>query len=122
MSNAHHRWLVYLPAAFVAVIIAVLSLMENPQGLLPVTTSDKISHGIAYGLLALSLVFAMEYKCPSAIRHYVFVLILTIGYGGLMECLQYLCTTTRTAEWSDLGADTLGAIIGLLLFLPFYRK
>lgn len=32
--------------------------------------------------------------------------------GGLMELLQAYCTTTRSGEWLDFWADTVGVLLG----------
>ena len=32
--------------------------------------------------------------------------------GGLMELLQAYCTTTRSGEWLDFWADSLGVLLG----------
>ena len=41
--------------------------------------------------------------------------------GGLMELLQAYCTTTRSGEWLDFWADTLGVMLGTLLGLLLYH-
>jgi VanZ family protein len=122
MSSAYQRWLTYLPAALVATGIAVLSLSEQTPDYLPSSVSDKLLHAIAYCILAFTLVFALEFRRASRVLHYVYAFLLTIAYGALIELLQYFCTATRTAEWGDFCADVMGALVGVLLGLVFYRK
>ena len=49
------------------------------------------------------------------VRFSLFTLIFLTALGGLMELLQAYCTTTRSGEWLDFLADTLGVILGTAL-------
>ena len=40
-----------------------------------------------------------------------------IALGGLMELLQAYCTTTRSGEWLDFFADSVGVVLGTLIGL-----
>ena len=45
--------------------------------------------------------------------------------GGLMELLQAYCTTTRSGEWLDFWADSIGVLLGTalgLLLLLYYKN
>ncbi|MBV8249815.1 MAG: VanZ family protein, partial [Comamonas sp.] len=44
------------------------------------------------------------------------VVLLCAAYGGLIEMLQAMFTTTRGAEWLDALANTLGAALAVLLW------
>ena len=48
------------------------------------------------------------------------VLLAVVGMillGGLMELLQAYCTTTRSGEWLDFWADTVGVLLGTVVGL-----
>ncbi len=50
-----------------------------------------------------------------------------IALGGVMELLQAYCTTTRSGEWLDFYADTVGVLLGngvglLMNVLHFKRQ
>ena len=122
MSGACQRCLTYLPAVLVATGIAVLSLTEQAPQFLPLSVSDKLLHGLAYCILAFTLVFAMEFRRTSRSLHYLYAFLITIAYGAIIEILQDGCTATRTAEFADFLADVIGAMIGVLIGLVFYRK
>jgi VanZ family protein len=47
-------------------------------------------------------------------------LALLIGYGACIEASQYF-TPTRSADWADIGADTIGAFLGLKLYQYLQR-
>jgi len=67
---------------------------------------DKWAHVITFVLLTVW--FAGQYRRQSYWR----IAIGLIAYGFLIEACQRL-VTYRTAEWSDIGADVIGIIIGL---------
>ena len=84
-----------------AAIIAVLTLMPLPVS--GPTGSDKVYHILAFASLALPLPFAKP-------RWTLWVILSVIAYGGTIEVLQPYFG--RHAEWADLLADGLGAILG----------
>ena len=84
-----------------AAIIAVLTLMPLPVS--GPTGSDKVYHILAFACLALPLPFAKP-------RWTLWVILSVIAYGGTIEVLQPYFG--RHAEWADLLADGLGAILG----------
>ena len=111
-------YMAYLPAVLVAAGIAVLSLLEighAPQ----VPVSDKWSHGVAYGLLALLLVAALLHNGYRSWRAYGGTIVTCAAYGLLIEALQRFCTLTRSGEMADLYADILGALAGVIIVYLF---
>lgn len=49
-----------------------------------------------------------------------------IALGGMMELLQAYCTTTRSGEWLDFYADTVGVLlgngVGLLMNVLYFKR
>lgn len=49
-----------------------------------------------------------------------------IALGGVMELLQAYCTTTRSGEWLDFYADTVGVLlgngVGLLMNVLYFKR
>jgi len=90
-------------------IIGIYILALLPQEQAPhFSWSDKANHIFAFVVLGvlLRLGFRLNYwKCLA-------VLVL---YGTFIEASQYF-TVTRSAEWADIGADTVGSFIGLKLY------
>ena len=84
-----------------ATIIAVLTLMPLPVS--GPTDSDKVYHILAFASLALPLPFAKP-------RWTLWVILSVIAYGGTIEVMQPYFG--RHAEWTDLLADGVGAILG----------
>lgn len=115
MISTWRKWLSFMPAVLVAAGITVVSLWEAPQVPPALGLSDKTIHTLMYALLALTLMAAFLAVGRTRIAYYPIVCACVTLYGGLMELLQYCCTVTRSAEWADLLADFLGAVIGLLI-------
>ena len=84
-----------------AVIIAVLTLAPVPAG--GPAGSDKIYHILAFACLAFPLPLVRP-------RLAIWVVLGVISYGGLIEMIQPFFG--RQAEWADLIADGIGAILG----------
>ncbi len=66
---------------------------------------DKAQHVSVFVSLALTGLLAF----PKHVKSIVFWLIC---YGGLMEVMQSLLTTTRHGEWLDWLTDGVGVAIG----------
>ena len=75
---------------------------------------DKWTHLVMYG--GTCSVIWMEYlRSHHRIEWRKVVLLALVGMillGGLMELLQAYCTTTRSGEWLDFWADTVGVLLG----------
>ncbi|MGN0235981.1 MAG: VanZ family protein [Paludibacteraceae bacterium] len=123
--NSWRKYAWYLPAAIVAIVIALLSLWEHPT-LPPLVLrwSDKTWHTLMYVVQAVALLLPVaalgKERRKGLWVHYAVAWVLTAGYGGLMEVLQATCTRTRTGDWIDFVADMVGATIGLAL-VAIYR-
>jgi len=86
-------------------LILVLSLL--PPDSLPSTGLgwDKLNHAAAIAAVTLLafLTFRPHGSAAKAALWY------GLALGGLIEILQALFTTSRSAEWGDLLADLIGA-------------
>jgi VanZ family protein len=87
-----------------ALIIAVLTLAPMPSG--GPAGSDKIYHVLAFACLAFPLPLVRP-------RFAVWVILGVIAYGGVIEVIQPFFG--RQAEWADLVADGVGAILGAIV-------
>lgn len=89
---------------------------------------DKILHAGAYGgLTFLWLSVYQLHSCKkrimwSAIYKYVFIMILIVVFGILIELLQGGTTDYRTADTWDVVANTTGVLLGCLVFVLFFKK
>jgi VanZ family protein len=71
---------------------------------------DKIAHGVAFAFLMVWFGGLVPR------RMYLYLFIAFVVYGGVIELLQNL-TPYRAMELADLGADTVGLVIGWALLL-----
>jgi len=104
MMTPYGRWYMiggWVVTAILAVLIAALTLMPIPSGV--VSGSDKFHHILAFACLAFPLPFVRP-------RLALWVVVGVISYGGVIELIQP--AFGRTAEWLDLLADGVGAVIG----------
>lgn len=104
----------YAPTLAVAVVIAVLSLMENPQMDLLDRYGDKFWHTMMYVGLAFVLTGGLIADKHRSWGYAVVAWAIATGYGGLMELLQEWCTVSRTGDLYDWYADMLGALAGVV--------
>ena len=111
----------YPLSLFCILLIWVLSLTpffpETPLD--DVQFIDKWTHLVMYG--GTCIVIWWEYlRHHSSIDWRKVVLLAVIGMiflGGLMEILQAYCTTTRSGEWLDFWADSVGVLLGFVVGL-----
>ena len=87
-----------------AAAILVLALIPTSVPYTPTTGWDKSNHVLAFAVLA-------ALGCRAYPRHIAAVLASAILYGGLIEVMQSF-TPDRMAEWADLFADAIGAVVG----------
>lgn len=121
IKDLFHKKALYI-AAFITIFIAVLSLIElGPKSFAPITSSDKVYHGIAYFCLALSWLYSFSKK--EGFNSIVKYLILgCFIYGIIIEVLQTTITSYRTASYLDIVANSVGILIAVLVFHFFEKK
>ncbi len=94
-----------------------LSLTSNPPQISGVLGWDKLQHAGAYGLLSLLIVqfFSCLFGSLSD-KTWWYAGLAAVAYGALLEILQLVALTGRTAEWGDLFADAVGAFLSCVIF------
>jgi VanZ family protein len=121
------RW---LPLVAYIFLICWLSLTPTPPQIENDFFGwDKMQHAAAYGVFTLMAGWAFGTFSNDLTRRWRLAVLATVIFGGFMEIVQGLFTTTRTAEWGDLLADLVGAACtyGLVMILnrwlsPFKRS
>ena len=79
---------------------------------------DKWTHLVMYG--GTCTVIWWEYLRHHDILNRSKLLLTLVGMillGGVMELLQAYCTTTRSGEWLDFWADSIGVLLGYIVGL-----
>ena len=103
-------------------ILCFMTIPETP--LSSVRFIDKWTHSLIYLVLGLSI--SLEYlrntKQPSPKFIIVWVWLMPIIMGGLIEILQSYCTNgNRSGEWLDFFADAIGSTIAVLIGILLVR-
>lgn len=103
------------PLVWVCMIVW-LSLTSSPPQISGVLGWDKLLHAGAYGLL--TLLIAQSFLCLplNPRKAWWYSLVASICFGALMEVLQLLVETGRSAEWGDLCADAVGSLLACVIF------
>jgi len=110
------RFIRKYPLSILVILTIVFLSLFNPPKVKIETISyiDKIAHVCMYG--GLELIIWLEYLRHHAGLEKVKIILLgiiaPIIFGGIMEIAQAKLTVTRSGDWLDLVADTLGVLAG----------
>lgn len=107
-------WRLLLAFSTAGIIYLSLSPAQPSDGL----GWDKANHAAAMAVVALLANRAfLRFPRPVALAAgYAFLL------GILIELLQGICTTNRTAEWGDLIADVVGIALAVTALIIWNRR
>jgi len=94
---------------------SALPLPEMPK----IEGLDKIVHLLMYATLTFVLV--LEATRKNNIGYYLLVILFPILYGGLLEIIQHYFCPSRTGDWFDFLANTIGVLIGYLAARQFLK-
>ena len=109
----------FLIAAFViTIVISCLSLIKTPKIDTGFSNIDKLYHLFAYFTLSLFWLFSFYKK--SSLKY--FIVLACLIYGILIEVIQQTLTISRTGDYKDAIANTLGSIFGLIVFNQIKKK
>ena len=92
----------------------------------PVVGIDKVVHVLMYAGFAFACIWGYRKQFVSNRLQYkkkalLLAIIISIAYGGLTELMQEYLIPSRTGDWIDFLADSLGTLIGITVFYVFYR-
>jgi VanZ family protein len=97
-------------------VLSLITISSDVGRTIKIENKDKFVHFVFYFVFViLWFQFVKSYKLTNKTK--LIVLFSAIGYGILMEICQGLFTTTRTADILDVLANSLGATVGLIIFL-----
>ncbi|PHS34057.1 MAG: trypsin [Sulfurovum sp.] len=111
MINANMRW--FLPLSFFIFISYIIFLVDTADhnfafrlvGHIP--HGDKIAHAVLYGLMALLLNYALDFRKYSTIQ---LGSLIVLTFATLEEFSQYYIPS-RTFDMGDLLADFVGVVL-----------
>ena len=100
-----------LLSSIVALVIIFLSFAEastfNRIHIPRIPHADKIVHFIMYFTLMSVLIWENR-KVITAFRNYLYLAIIPLLFGGIIEIMQSMFTRTRTGDIFDFCANTVG--------------
>jgi VanZ family protein len=111
------KWLLFIAYA---IVLSWLSLAPEPPDIEGAFLGwDKLQHAAAYGVFTLLAGCAFDIYFIDLKRRWRMAAAAAVTYGGFLEIAQGVFTTTRTAAWSDLLADLVGAAsaYGLIMII-----
>lgn len=119
----------YAPAVAWGIFVFVLSVLPGKDfPSIPdwgsLLSLDKIIHMIFYGLLTLLILRGKRKTTNSAVSPLfaVSTAVFSSAYGWFLEWFQSAYCTDRMSDIMDGIANTVGAVLGLLIFLYFQQK
>lgn len=111
--------------------IVILILTGLPGSLLPhakpIIGFDKVVHFLMYAVFAFACVwgYRKQYVAHDTAykkRALLLALAVSVAYGGVTELLQEHFVPLRTGDWFDFLADSIGAMVGVVVFYLFFRQ
>jgi len=112
---------VYYPIIW-ALFILALSIGPSPN--LPETNffePDKLAHLFVYGVLVYLALRAYKSVKELTLRIVIVIITSSALYGLLLEILQKTFFPYRFFEWGDVVANTVGSILGWIIFSYFNK-
>ena len=116
----------FWPAIIWGIFIFIMSSFPGddiPKSfILNIPFADKIIHFFLYFMLVILIMIGSLRKSKNTltIRNFLFAFFISLFYGILLEILQDLVFTMRSADLMDVAANFAGSFIGLLTF--YYIK
>lgn len=86
--------------------------------------NDKFLHvGIYFFSAALIYMAIIRYNFKNPLRRKQLwsILIVCVVFGGLIELAQYYLVHNRNGDWYDFTANTIGAVLSVLLMRLIQR-
>ena len=78
---------------------------------------DKLAHAIAYGVLALLLLLGNFYaSTPNRRWRTAASLLFCLGFGIMLEFIQYYFFPARQFEYLDMLANAIGISLGWMTY------
>lgn len=113
-------------AIFIAVVITISilfgSLVKSEFIVVEsISVSDKTYHLIAYFLLMLSWLYAF-FKEKKFQEYVKYIILGCFIFGIIIEILQGVVTSYRTASYLDILANTIGVLLAVVIFHVFEKK
>ena len=102
-------------ALFCTLLILALSMMNmNGVPTIKYNHIDKFEHAFAYAVM--SFFWFVSYQVGKIKIKFLNLVLIIIAYGVLIEIMQWKLTTSRTGDLLDVMANTIGVVLGCVIF------
>lgn len=105
--------------------LSLFSFKEVTTGGIDIPHLDKLVHFTFYFVFTvLGSLSYIEHKTILVDFKKVALLffVIAIGYGTIIEVLQYVVTTTRNGDFFDFLANSFGAFCGFIAVKTYYSR
>jgi VanZ family protein len=92
-----------------------------PAEEIPVASSDKLLHSIAYFFLMLAWLYSFSKK-EDFYKRIKYLVLGCLIYGIVLEVVQGAFTSYRTGSYLDILANSFGIVLAVLAFHLFEKK
>ena len=106
-------WLAALVWSAIIVVLSTMPGINLPETLADLFSWDKLAHAFIYGVQVWLLLRTAEKPTGGQTA---IILLVSVLYGASMEAIQYAFFPGRYFELLDIAANTVGSIIGWLIF------
>ena len=121
MLNKKTYFLLALLWTCIVTVFSLITIKSDIGSSIKIENKDKFVHFTFYFVfVVLWFLFAKDKSINKKTK--LIVLFSAIGYGILTEICQGIFTTTRTPDILDVLANSLGAIVGLLVVTALNNK
>jgi len=109
-----------------AMIIFGLSIMPGvslpAMSWMDYLAPDKLAHAIVYGIFSYLAIRAYSADNQVLSKHLILAVLVTSGYGVLMELIQGNFFPQRFFEVPDIIANIIGSLIGVLIYNYLHNR
>lgn len=110
-----HKLLAFASIPY-TILLTVLSLLPQVGPSNMPSNSDKVFHTIAYFIFTIVWYLFFTYKNKISTKKAIIITVIyAIVFGIIIEILQHTLTQYRQADINDVIANTLGAILAVLI-------
>lgn len=101
----------------IVALLCLISFSDFPR--VGIKGADKYVHVLFHFVFTILwfVYFSVRNAKITAVRNAIYVLLLSLCFGSLIELAQQYLTTTRTADIKDVAANLTGSLLGLFAIL-----
>lgn len=124
LSKQKNHLKAFIPAIIWGLTILILSIISGvnlPKIAPKIISTDKLAHAAAYFVFCTTLIYGLTRNRFAFSRAVLTGLMISIGYGVVMEILQYSFFPHRYFEVWDIVANIIGSLISVLVSYFFIK-